>query len=122
MRLLLTRRPAQAGDLEAGLRATDGPDGVPFEVGFLPGQDAGGRAVRLRHPHPTDHPGLTQHPHGARPGGGHPHAGRHVPVPARRRQGARSVRARHHQLLFCRLPLMNTSKSQMIKAHSLTCR
>ena len=39
MRLLLTRRPAQAGDLEAGLRATDGPDGVPFEVGFLPATD-----------------------------------------------------------------------------------
>ncbi|MDO4240145.1 uroporphyrinogen-III synthase [Micrococcus sp.] len=39
MRLLLTRRPAQAGDLEAGLRAASGPDGVPFEVGFLPATD-----------------------------------------------------------------------------------
>ncbi|CAM3565702.1 uroporphyrinogen-III synthase [Micrococcus flavus] len=39
MRLLLTRRPAQAGDLEAGLRAMTGPDGVPFEVGFLPATD-----------------------------------------------------------------------------------
>lgn len=39
MRLLLTRRPAQAGDLEAGLRATAGPDDVPFEVGFLPATD-----------------------------------------------------------------------------------
>lgn len=39
MRLLLTRRPAQAGDLEAGLRTATGPDGVPFEVGFLPATD-----------------------------------------------------------------------------------
>lgn len=39
MRVLLTRRPAQAGDLEAGLRAAVGPDGRPFEVGFLPATD-----------------------------------------------------------------------------------
>ncbi|MDY6054561.1 uroporphyrinogen-III synthase [Micrococcus sp.] len=39
MRVLLTRRPAQAGGLEAGLRAMTGPDGAAFEVSFLPATD-----------------------------------------------------------------------------------